>query len=48
MKNDIRRITIILESDVEAKLRKKQASIIAKTHRSLSFSKLINDLLRKA
>lgn len=43
---DIRRITIILDVDVEAKLRKRQAMLIAKTRKSVSFSRMLNDLLR--
>jgi len=45
-KKDPNRITLILDVDVEASLRKKQAMLIAKTHKSVSFSRMINDMLR--
>lgn len=44
----IRRHTIILDKDLEAKLRNIQADMIKKTGSSVSFSYVINQLLKKA
>ncbi|MBI5698089.1 MAG: hypothetical protein HZC29_06340 [Thaumarchaeota archaeon] len=44
----IRRHTIVLDEDVEKKLRHLQADQIRKTGRSVSFSAVINDTLKKA
>ena len=41
------RITIVLDDDLIKKLREKQAKEIQKTLTSVSFSKIINDILRK-
>ncbi len=43
----LRRITIMLDNDLLKKLRVRQAKEITKSHKSVSFSKVINDLLRK-
>jgi len=45
---DVRRITIILDEELEGNLRKIQAELIKKTNRSKSFSQVINDLLKKS
>jgi len=42
-----KRITIMLDDDLDKKLRIIQAKRIRKTHRSYSFSKCMNDILRK-
>ena len=42
-----KRITIMLEEDIEKKLRQKQAEEIKKTTASVSFSTVINETLRK-
>jgi hypothetical protein len=44
----IRRHTIVLDEEVEKKLRHMQADLIKKTGKSVSFSAVINDTLRKA
>jgi hypothetical protein len=41
------RVTIIIEDDLDKKLRAFQANQIKKTTGSVSYSKVINDLLRK-
>ena len=41
-----KRITIMLDDDMDKKLRMKQADLIRKTQLSISFSKVINDVLR--
>lgn len=41
-----KRITIMLDDDMDKKLRMKQADLIRKTQKSISFSKVINDVLR--
>lgn len=43
-----KRVTIMVDEDIDAKLRKRQASIIAKKQCSYSYSRVINELLRKA
>jgi hypothetical protein len=44
----IRRHTIVLDKDVETKLRHLQANLIKKTGSSVSFSAVINETLKKA
>jgi len=39
------RITIMLDSSTEKKLRYKQADIIKKTGKGISFSRVLNDVL---
>ncbi len=41
------KITIVIDDDLIKKLRLKQAKEIQKTLESVSFSKIINDILRK-
>jgi len=41
-----KRITIMLDDDLDKKLRLKQADMIKKTQNSISFSKVINDVIR--
>jgi len=41
-----KRITIMLDDDMDRKLRIKQADLIRKNQKSTSFSKVINDVLR--
>jgi len=43
----IRRHTIVLDEDLEKKLRHLQANLIKKTDKSVSFSKVINETLKK-
>jgi len=45
--NMSKRITIVLDDDLEKKLRALQAKTIAKTNQSCSFSKVINDILKQ-
>lgn len=42
-----KRVTIILDDDNFKKLREKQAKLIKEHVKSVSFSKVINDVLRK-
>lgn len=42
-----KRITVMIEDDVDKKLRAKQAKHIVKTNTSYSYSKVINDTLKK-
>ena len=42
-----KRITIMLDDDLDKKLRIIQAKRIRKTHRSYSFSQCLNDVLRR-
>jgi len=44
----IKRHTIVLDKDVESKLRNMQADLIKKTGSSVSFSAVINQTLKKA
>ena len=41
------RITIILDDDIATSLRQKQAKLIKGTLKSVSFSRVLNDTLRK-
>ena len=41
-----RRITILLDDDLDGKLRKKQAQLIHKTKNSVSFTHILNETLR--
>ena len=43
-----RRITIILDDDLDKKLRGIQAKEIIKTTKSVSFSKILNNTIRKS
>ena len=44
----IRRHTIVIDEDVEKRLRHLQADLIKKTGKSVSFSAVINDTLKKS
>ncbi len=41
------RATIVLDDDLVEKLRRLQSSLIRKSNKSVSFSKVVNDTLRK-
>ena len=41
-----KRITIMLDDDMDKKVRTRQAELIKKTQSSVSFSSVINDVLR--
>ena len=43
-----KRITVVLDDDLVKKLREKQAELIKKTVKSVSFSHVLNDTLRKS
>jgi len=43
-----KRITIMIDDDVDKKLRQRQAKMIQQTSESYSYSKTINDVLRKS
>jgi len=43
-----KRHTILLDDDVEQVLRRMQADLIRKTNKSVSFSSMINETLRKS
>ena len=42
-----KRITIVIDDDLQKKLREKQAKEIKKTSSSVSFSNVINETIRK-
>ena len=42
-----KRITIVMEDAIVKKLREKQARLIKETSESVSFSAVINDIIRK-
>lgn len=42
-----KRITIVLDDDIQKKLREKQAKKIKETSSSVSFSNVLNETLRK-
>jgi len=41
------RITIVLDDDLVKKLREKQAKLIKESTKSISFSRVVNETLRK-
>jgi len=41
------RVTIVLDDDNDKKLRLRQAKLIRESSKSVSFSRVINDILRK-
>ncbi len=41
------RITIVLDDDLVKKLREKQAKLIKESTKSVSFSRVVNETLRK-
>ena len=43
-----KRITIMIDDGIDKKLRQRQARIIQQTSESYSYSKTINDVLRKS
>jgi len=43
-----KRITVVMDDDIDKKLRLRQAKIIQQEKASCSYSKVINDILRKA
>ncbi|MFB5615546.1 MAG: hypothetical protein ACE5RS_00145 [Nitrosopumilus sp.] len=43
-----KRITIVLDDDIDKKLRVKQATMIRKSTSSISFSQIINETLKKS
>ena len=42
-----KRVTIMLDDDLDQKLRDRQAKLIRETQGSYSFSKVLNEVLRK-
>ena len=42
------RVTVMLDKDLAKKLRMKQAKLIQNDPKSVSFSRVLNDVLRKA
>jgi len=42
------RVTIMIDIDLDKKLRNKQAKMIQNTSASVSFSRVLNEVLRKA
>jgi len=43
-----KRVTVILDDDLDKKLRRLQAKIIQQEQSSCSYSRVVNDALRKA
>ncbi len=43
-----KRVTIMIDDDLDKKLRQRQAKMIQQNNQSYSYSKTINDVLRKA
>ena len=43
-----KRITIMIDDDIDKKLRQLQSKLIVKTNESVSYSKVINQELRKS
>ncbi len=44
----VKRVTIMIDDDNDKKLRLRQAKLIQQTQSSVSFSKVINQIIRKA
>ena len=42
-----KRVTIMIDDDLDKKIRLKQAKLIQKTNQSVSFSNVINETIRK-
>ena len=40
------RVTIMLDDELASKVRKRQAKLIQQTNESISFSRVINDIIR--
>ena len=45
--NMSKRVTIMIDDDMDAKLRIRQARLIEKDKKSISYSRVLNDTLRK-
>ncbi len=43
-----KRVTIMLDDDIIKKIREKQAKLIKKSEKSVSFSSVLNEVLRKS
>jgi hypothetical protein len=43
-----RRVTVVMQDDIDKKIRNYQAKMIQKIKSTYSYSKAVNDLLRKA
>jgi len=43
-----KRVTIMIDDDIDKKLRLRQAKTIQQTQTSVSYSKILNEILRKA
>ena len=43
-----KRITIMIDEDIDKKLRQIQAKLIQETSRSISYSQVINETIRKS
>lgn len=43
-----KRVTVLIDDDLDKKIRAKQAKTILEEQRSYSYSKIINETLRKA
>ena len=43
-----KRITIMIDDDLDKKLRLRQAKLITQEHSSVSFSKVLNQTIRKS
>ena len=43
-----KRVTIMIDEDLDKKVRLKQAKLIQKTNSSVSFSQVINETIRKS
>jgi len=44
----VKRITVVLDDDLDEKLRLLQAKEITKTVKSVSFSRIVNNVVRKS
>ena len=42
-----KRVTIMIDADLDKKVRARQAALLTKTNESCSFSRVINELVRK-
>ena len=43
-----KRVTLMIDDDIDKKLRQRQAKVIQQTSDGYSYSKTVNDILRKA
>jgi len=43
-----RRVTLVIDDDINKKLRRLQAKMIQQEHTSYSYSRVVNDALRKS